>query len=37
MIDGFYDRYMYTPMPEMHNEMIPVTVVVLTENASTVI
>ena len=26
MIDGFYDRYMYTPMPEMHNEMIPVTV-----------
>ncbi len=26
MIDGFYDKYMYTPMPEMHNEMIPVTV-----------
>ena len=25
MIQGFYDKYMYTPMPEMHNEMIPVT------------
>ncbi|WP_300409547.1 radical SAM protein [Lagierella sp.] len=25
MIKGFYDRYMYSPMPEMHNEMIPVT------------
>ena len=25
MIKGFYDKYMYTPMPEMHNEMIPVT------------
>lgn len=25
MIKNFYDKYMYTPMPEMHNEMIPVT------------
>ena len=25
MIDNFYNEYMYTPMPEMHSEMIPVT------------
>lgn len=25
MIDKFYNEYMYTPMPEMHSEMIPVT------------
>lgn len=24
-MDGFYPVYMYTPMPEMHNEMVPVT------------
>lgn len=24
-MDGFYPMYMYTPMPEMHNEMVPVT------------
>lgn len=24
-MDGFYPIYMYTPMPEMHNEMVPVT------------
>lgn len=24
-MDKFYPKYMYTPMPEMHNEMIPVT------------
>ncbi len=24
-MDKFYPKYMYTPMPEMHNEMVPVT------------
>lgn len=25
LVDKFYPKYMYTPMPEMHNEMVPVT------------